>query len=44
MLKTLLVVIGLSVGFASFGQIKRDVKGRILDQRTEDPAEEGELT
>ncbi|MBP5982303.1 MAG: glycosyltransferase [Fluviicola sp.] len=44
MLKTLLVVIGLSVGFASFGQIKRDVKGRILDQRTENPAEEVELT
>ncbi len=44
MLKTLLVVIALSVGFASFGQIKRDVKGRILDQRTENPAEEVELT
>jgi cellulose synthase/poly-beta-1,6-N-acetylglucosamine synthase-like glycosyltransferase len=44
MLKTLLLLIGLSVGFASFGQIKRDVKGRILDQRTENPAEEVELT
>lgn len=44
MVKHLLVIVCLAVGTLSFGQIQRDVKGTILDQRTENPAEEVELT